>query len=199
MRLSPLEGRVMYDPIELGEAVVGGLPARKSLDRLILNIQPAERSDMRIAASILRSSAEWYRPFLHEKDMSQHDVDESWGDFEFNRRQFFIGCAEGKPVGVVSTQSAHDMIYIGYLYVFAHEVGKGYGQQLLNHARDQGWEQGKRGLVLIAHPQASWAIRAYQRFGFELIAKEREDVLSWRKGWMEPYYEEGFHLYQYLF
>ena len=163
-----------------------------------LDIQPAKRHEMVIAANILRSSADWYRPFLDEKDMAQHDVDESWGEIEFTRRQFYIGRDEGAPVGIVSTQPVGDMVYVGYIYVYDHQTGRGFGPQLLSHARGMAVEEGKRGMVLIAHPNATWATRAYVRFGFERIATTREQVLEWRGGWLKPYYEEGFELYQYL-
>src|SRR5680860_667473 len=119
-----------------------------------LDIQPAKRHEMVIAANILRSSAEWYRPFLDGKDMAQHEVDESWGEKEFSRRQFYIGREEKAPVGIVSTQSVGDMFYIGYIYVYDHQTGKGFGPQLLNHVRDVAWREGKGGMVLIAHPKA---------------------------------------------
>ena len=163
-----------------------------------LDIQPVERHEMVIAANIIRSSADWYRPFLEEKDMAQHDVDETWGEMEFDRRKFYIGRTEGAPVGIVSTQSVGDMVYVGYIYVYDHQTGKGFGPQLLNHARDLAVREGKRGMVLIAHPEATWATRAYVRFGFECIATTRDQVLEWRGGWLKPYYEEGFELYQHL-
>ncbi len=163
-----------------------------------LDIQPAQRHEMVIAANIIRSSADWYRPFLDEKDMGQHDVNETWGEMEFRRRKFYIGRDEGVPVGIVSTQWVGDMAYVGYIYVYDHQTGKGFGPQLLNHARNIATREGKRGLILIAHPKATWATRAYIRFGFERIATTREQVLEWRDGWLKPYYEEGFELYQYL-
>jgi GNAT superfamily N-acetyltransferase len=163
-----------------------------------LDIQPAKRHEMVIAANILRSSADWYRPFLDEKDMAQHDVDETWGELEFARRKFYIGRNEGAPVGIVSSQSVGDMAYIGYIYVYDHQTGRGFGPQLLSYVRDKAASEGKRGLVLIAHPEATWATRAYVRFGFERLATTREQVLDWNAGWLKPYYEEGFELYQYL-
>ncbi|MCA9498956.1 MAG: GNAT family N-acetyltransferase [Nitrospira sp.] len=188
---------MMQNQTEIGERL-----HRRSGRRIIhrdLDIQPAKRHEMVIAANILRSSADWYRPFLHEKDMGQHEVDESWGEREFARRQFYIGREKNAPVGIVSTQSVGDMFYIGYIYVYDHQTGKGFGPQLLNHVRDVAWREGKRGMVLIAHPKAYWATRSYRRFGFECIATTRDQVLEWRGGWLKPYYEEGFELYQYLF
>ncbi len=178
-------------------------PVRQENERILtfsrqLDIQPAKRHEMVIAANIIRSSAEWYRPFLDEKDMAQHNVDESWGETEFQRRQFYIGRDEAAPVGIVSTQSVGDMAYIGYIYVYDHQTGRGFGPQLLDFARDLTEREGKRGMVLIAHPNATWATCAYLRFGFERIATTREQVLKWSSGWLKPYYEEGFELYQYL-
>jgi len=192
-----LKGSMMQNQTEIEERLYrrnGKRPTQRCLD-----IQPAKRHEMVIAANILRSSAEWYRPFLDEKDMAQHEVDESWGEKEYSRRQFYIGREENAPVGIVSTQSVGDMLYIGYIYVYDHQTGKGFGPQLLSHAREIAWQEGKCGMVLIAHPKAYWATRSYRRFGFECIATTRDQVLEWRGGWLKPYYEEGFELYQYLF
>lgn len=124
----------MQNQTEIGERL-----HRRNGRRIIhrgLDIQPTKCHEMVIAANILRSSADWYRPFLHEKDMAQHEVDESWGKREFARRQFYIGREEHAPVGIVSTQAIGDMFYIGYVYVYDHQTGKGFGSQLLNHVRD---------------------------------------------------------------
>jgi len=188
----------MRDSLEIIEERQGVRVVNAKVSSQRLDIQPAQRHEMVIAANILRSSADWYRPFLEAKDMAQHDVDESWGDLEFNRRKFYIGRSEGAPVGIVSTQSVGDMIYVGYIYVYDHQTGQGFGPQLLSHARNMAVHEGKQGLVLIAHPKATWATRAYLRFGFDCIATTREQVLEWRGGWLKPYYEEGFELYQYL-
>jgi hypothetical protein len=54
-------------------------------------------------------------------------------------------------------------------------------------------------MILIAHPEAKWAKKAYLKYGFEIIASDRQDVLEWEGGVMKPYYEEGFELYRYEF
>ena len=50
---------------------------------------------------------------------------------------------------------------------------------------------------MIAHPEATWATRAYLKFGFKLHAARREDVLAWNEGALQDYYEEGFQLFVY--
>lgn len=152
---------------------------------------------MSIAADILRSTADWYRPFLEPEDMAEHEVGPEWIGQNFERRDFFLGWSGDEPVGVLSTQEAGDYLYLGYVYVYEHQTGHGYGPQLLDYAARRARMKGKKGLVLIAHPEAGWATKAYRRFGFERIAAEREEVLDWQQGWLAPYYEEGFELYRY--
>lgn len=163
-----------------------------------LIIQRAKREDMKAIAKIVSSSAEWYRPIVDEKDMAEHDVDEKWQEINFKRREFWVGkSSERETVGTVSLQYFGECAYLGYVYLHADHTGKGYGKTLLEHARERAKEQGMDQMVLIAHPQAKWATKAYERFGFQRIAKQKEDVLSWNKGVLKPYYEEGFHLYAY--
>ena len=39
-----------------------------------LSIEPADRDDMDMIADFIRSTADWYRPFLDEKDMAEHEA-----------------------------------------------------------------------------------------------------------------------------
>lgn len=152
---------------------------------------------MKRVAQIIRSSADWYEPFVEPEDMSEHDVDEAWGRENFEKRDFFVGELEDTLVATVTLQDAGDYNYLGYVYLHADHTGKGLGKRLLHFARAESRRRSKQGMVLIAHPEATWATRAYERYGFECIATAREDVLAWNDGWLEPYYEEGFHLYRY--
>ena len=54
-------------------------------------------------------------------------------------------------------------------------------------------------MILIAHPEATWARKAYLKYGFEIIESAREKILAWEGGCLKPYYEEGFELYRYEF
>lgn len=162
-----------------------------------LNIQRAQRSDMKSIAQIVKSSAEWYRPFVDEKDMAEHDVDQSWQEKNYQKREFWLGTnSKGESIGTVSLQYFGDTAYLGYVYLHADHTGKGYGKILLNHAKKTAKEKGIKKLILIAHPEAKWAVKAYIRYGFEVIAQKKQDVLAFKDGLLKPYYEEGFHLYR---
>ena len=157
----------------------------------------ATRSDMEVVADILRSTAEWYEDLCDPDDLDQHDVPDTWVEENYQRREFYVAKLDGEIVGTVSLQDAGDVLYLGYVYLHADHVGNGYGKRLLQFAQRMAEDRDKAGMVLIAHPEAKWAIKAYERFGFDVVAEERDDVLDWNGGWLTPYYEEGFHLLRY--
>lgn len=163
-----------------------------------LNIRRCALDEMPIVAKLISSSADWYREFVHEKDMNEHEVGEAWIQKNFWKRKFFLGRnQEGQAVGFHSHQTFGDVAYLGYIYLDVDQVGKGYGKRLIDHAKKVSEDMNLDAMVLLAHPEAKWATKAYMKYGFKKIAEERENVLSWNKGALKDYYEEGFHLYQY--
>lgn len=162
-----------------------------------LRIRPALLGDMDTIANFLRSTADWYRAFVDEADMVEHDVPEEWKEQNFNRRDFFVGELEEGAVGTVSLQYFGDFAYIGYVYLDAHYVGQGFGQELLDFATGIASRKNKKGVALIAHPKATWATKAYLKYGFELELEQRDEVLAWNNGALKDFYEEGFQLFVY--
>jgi GNAT superfamily N-acetyltransferase len=162
-----------------------------------LRIRPAAWEDMETVADFLRSTADWYRPFLEEADMVEHDVPAEWKAENYERRDFYLGVLDETPVGTVSLQYFGDFAYVGYVYLDADFVGNGYGRRLLDFAAREAARRGMQGVALIAHPQATWATRAYLKFGFRKLASSKDQVLAWNDGALQSYYEEGFELYVY--
>ncbi|MCB0414888.1 MAG: GNAT family N-acetyltransferase [Bdellovibrionales bacterium] len=164
----------------------------------MLKIEKASREDMKQVAKIIRSSAEWYKPFVHPEDLTHHYVDDKWIKENFVKRNFYIAKKSDKEVGTISTQFFGATAYLGYIYLDINHVGHGYGRSLIDHAKKLCLKmEDVKSMVLIAHPRAQWAIRAYEKYGFKKIMTNREEILSFNNGFMKPYYEEGFHLYQY--
>lgn len=162
-----------------------------------LHLRPTVRPDLRTVVEILQSTVDWYAPFVTPEDLdSQHDVDMAWALENFEKRDFYSAVIDGEVVGVLTVQEAHDWLYLGYVYVHADHVGKRIGRRLLDHAAEQARRRGKRGMVLLAHPEATWAVRAYQKYGFQQIAESDGQVLAWNQGWLRPYHEEGFRLWR---
>lgn len=163
-----------------------------------IQFRPAARSEMSIAARMIRSSADMYAEFVSEDDLSEHYVDESWEEENFLKRDFYLGYnEEGKAVGTISLQYFEGYTYVGYLYLDTRFTGRGYGKEFLNFACKQAKKHGRKGLCLIAHPEADWAVKAYERYGFFCKETEQDKVLAWNNGVMQDYFEEGFHLYLY--
>ena len=163
-----------------------------------LIITHASEADMHLAIEAVRSSAHWYEPLVDETDMGEHHVDAAWARRNFQEREFYIGrTLSGVPVGILSLQDTGEYLYIGYLYLFTEHVGQGYGKRFLQYAEVEARLRDKKGLVLLSHPEADWACKAYEKYGFHRIAEGRDEVLAWNRGWLASYYEEGFDLYAY--
>jgi len=164
-----------------------------------LQIQPAEFGDMLKIADMISSTADWYREIVEEKDMAEHDVGLDWAKRNYELREFYVGRSDGQAVGTISLQFFGKWAYLGYVYLDVNHVGKGFGKQLLDFAKETAKKRGMEGMVLIAHPKAQWATKAYRKYGFDVVSKDRERVLTWNGGVLKPHYEEGFELYRYAF
>ncbi|MGE0433501.1 MAG: N-acetyltransferase family protein [Planctomycetota bacterium] len=164
-----------------------------------VTIRRARPDDMMTVAGMVRSSAEWYRAIVDEKDMVEHEVGLEWARINFRRRTFFVGELDGEPFGTISMQTFGSWCYVGYVYLDVAFVGRGLGRVLLDYVADRARQMQLDGLSLIAHPRAEWATRAYLKFGFEKVASAPDEVLAWQDGVLGPYYEQDFELYLYDF
>jgi len=162
-----------------------------------VRLRPTIEPDLPAVVEILRSTADWYEPFLDPEDLeAQHAVDLQWAQENFGKREFWSAIIDGEVVGVLTIQDTGDHLYLGYVYVHEDHVGKRIGRRLLDHAAAQVHARGKEGMVLIAHPEAKWAVKAYRKYGFECIGHDEDEVLRWNDGWLSDYYEGGFQLWQ---
>lgn len=161
-----------------------------------LEIKRADRDDMTIVQSMIRSSADWYKEIVDRKDLNQHYVDDAWAEKNFAKREFFIGYSSNEPFGTLSFQKLRNQVaYLGYIYLDLKFVGKGLGSKLMEFAMQRAKREQLKEVALIAHPKAHWAVRAYEKFGFRKVTAVKEKVLAWNDGALAPYYEEGFALY----
>lgn len=160
-----------------------------------ITIKRAKWPDMRHVIRIIRSSASWYKSFINERDIGEHLVDIQWAHRNFFKREFYVGYKGNEPVGILSFQEFKKFAYLGYIYLDIDFVGMGFGQKFMQFARNRAMCLGLEGMALLAHPNAVWATKAYKKFGFELVGKNKSEVLTWNQGILKSYYEEGFQLY----
>jgi N-acetylglutamate synthase-like GNAT family acetyltransferase len=114
----------------------------------------------------------WTEPYM-SKEKLQHEIDDGvvfWGYEE-----------AGTLVGVMGLQQVQDVTLIRHAYVRAGNQKKGIGAHLLGHLREMA-----SGPVLIGTwADAAWAIRFYERHGFEMVGAEEKNRLL-RKYWSIP-------------
>lgn len=115
--------------------------------------------------------------FLHDPYMSKeelrHEVDNGvvfWGHEE-----------NGELLGVMGIQELHDVTLIRHAYVRSSAQGRGIGSKLLSHLG----KLAKQPLLIGTWADASWAIRFYQRHGFQLLSHEQKETML-PKYWKIP-------------
>jgi N-acetylglutamate synthase-like GNAT family acetyltransferase len=109
-------------------------------------------------------------PYMSRKAL-QHEIDEGivfWG-YEEN----------GTLIGVMGIQPVQDVILIRHAYVRTSHQQRGIGAQLLAHLR----EMAKAPVLIGTWADAVWAIRFYEKHGFQIVpAREKDRLLKqyWR-------------------
>ncbi|WP_108649394.1 GNAT family N-acetyltransferase [Dongshaea marina] len=130
--------------------------------------------------------------------MQEHDVGADWITKNFERRDFYLATdTDDNEVGFFSIQHFGKLSYLGYVYLDVKYVGRGFGHELLKFARSKALELGQQSMILLCHPKADWALKAYAKFGFRKILEQSDAITRYRDGILKEYYEEGFHLFEY--
>jgi GNAT superfamily N-acetyltransferase len=124
--------------------------------------------------AIVNTAAEAYRGVIpadcwHEPYMPRDELDRA-----IAAGAVFWGCEEnGKLAGVMGIQPVQDVDLIRHAYVWPGSQRRGIGSALLEHLRQLSPRQVLVGTWEAAH----WAIRFYQRHGFELVSPARKAAL----------------------
>ena len=143
----------------------------------------ATREDERTAIlAIVNTAAEAYRGVIpddrwHEPYMPADELDE-----EIAAGVRFSGYeADGELIGVMGTQEVDDVTLIRHAYVAPGSQRRGVGGALL----EQLVAATERPILVGTWAAADWAIRFYERHGFELVGPERTAELL-RTYWSIP-------------
>jgi GNAT superfamily N-acetyltransferase len=92
--------------------------------------------------------------------------------------EFWGQDVDGVLAGVMGLQQVRDVELIRHAYVRPANQGSGIGGKLLDHFR----RAAKRPMLVGTWADATWAIRFYERHGFELVPREETSALL-RKYW----------------
>lgn len=129
--------------------------------------------------AIVNAAAEAYRGAIpddcwHEPYMAREELDR-----EIEAGVDFWGYEEdGELLGVMGIQPVKDVHLIRHAYVLPGTQGKGIGTRLLAHLETTA----DRPILIGTWKDAVWAIRFYERHGYELVPEEKREALL-RKYW----------------
>jgi GNAT superfamily N-acetyltransferase len=116
----------------------------------------------------------WTEPYMSRQEL-QHEIDEGvvfWG---------YEDEETGELTGVMGLQQVRDVTLIRHAYVRTGSQKRGIGTHLLSHLRDLA-----KGPVLIGTwADAAWAIRFYEKHGFQMVDEQQKDRLL-KQYWTVP-------------
>jgi GNAT superfamily N-acetyltransferase len=147
-------------------------------------IRACRDDDRPAILAIVNAAAQAYRGVIppdrwHEPYMPAAEL-----DAEIAAGVAFSGYEDdGELLGIMGIQPVRDVDLIRHAYTAPGRQGRGIGGALLSHllaGRD-----GDRPLLVGTWTAAGWAIRFYERYGFEAVSVERKTELL-REYWTIP-------------
>lgn len=138
------------------------------------NIRPCRDGDRDAICAIVNAAAVAYRGVIpadrwHEPYMPRSEL-----DAEIAAGVAFWGYEEdGTLLGVMGLQPVRDVDLIRHAYVVPDRQGRGVGGALLEQIRSMS----SRRILVGTWVAAEWAVRFYERHGFELVTPARKTEL----------------------
>jgi len=146
-------------------------------------IRPCRDDERPAILEIVNAAAERYRGVIpadrwHEPYMPAEEL-----DAEIAAGVTFSGYEEdGELVGVMGIQPVHDVVLIRHAYVGPARQGSGIGGALLQHLTRSTTQP----ILIGTWAAAEWAIRFYERHGFELVTPDERKAELLRTYWTIP-------------
>ena len=137
-------------------------------------IRRCDDADRPAILAIVNAAAEAYRGVIPEDRWHEPYMDAAELDREIAAGVAFWGYEEdGELIGVMGIQPVGDVDLIRHAYVRPGRQRGGIGGALLAHLR----AEASRPMLVGTWATAEWAIRFYERHGFELVSPERKAEL----------------------
>ncbi|HEX6652425.1 MAG TPA: GNAT family N-acetyltransferase, partial [Thermoleophilaceae bacterium] len=135
-----------------------------------MSIRPCRDDEREAIFAIVNAAAEVYRGVIPEDRWQEPYMPGEELDSEIAAGVEFWGYEEdGTLVGVMGVQPVRDVTLIRHAYVMPESQGRGIGGALLEHLL----AHGTRPILVGTWAAAEWAIRFYERHGFEYVGPER--------------------------
>jgi GNAT superfamily N-acetyltransferase len=140
----------------------------------VSSVRPCRDDERGAILAIVNEAAEAYRGVIppdrwHEPYMPAEELDD-----EIAAGVAFWGYeADGALLGIMGIQPVDDVDLIRHAYVTPGSQRRGVGGALLEHLT----RSATRTLLVGTWATADWAIRFYERHGFELVSPQRKSEL----------------------
>jgi GNAT superfamily N-acetyltransferase len=140
----------------------------------VTGIRPCRDDERAAILAIVNAAAEVYRGVIPDDRWHEPYMDARELDHEIADGVVFWGYeTDGELVGVMGIQPVGDVDLIRHAYVLPGRQRGGVGAALLLHLRSLS----ARPMLVGTWASAEWAIRFYERNGFELVSPERKTEL----------------------
>jgi GNAT superfamily N-acetyltransferase len=145
-------------------------------------IRRCDEHDFEVIWAIINDGARAYRGIIPEDRWTEPYMSTEKLQHEMDDGVVFWGYEEaGTLTGVMGIQPVRDVTLIRHAYVRTSSQKRGVGGHLLSHLLELA-----TGPVLIGTwADAVWAIRFYERYGFQLVGPRENDRLL-RQYWAIP-------------
>jgi len=142
-------------------------------------IRRCDDRDFEMIWNIINDGAQAYKGVIPEDCWTEPYMSRDHLHYEIASGVEFWGYEESNTLqGVMGVQAIQDVTLIRHAYVRTGFQKRGIGAQLLTHLR-----QTANGPVLIGTwADAVWAIRFYERHGFQLVTPDQKNLLL-RRYW----------------
>ena len=145
-------------------------------------IRRCDDHDIALIFSIINDGALAYKGVIPEDRWTEPYMPMDELQHEINQGVVFWGYEdEGTLQGVMGIQQVQDVTLIRHAYVRTGNQRRGIGAQLLSHLR----KLANSPLLIGTWEDAIWAIRFYERCGFEIVSPQKKNRLL-RQYWQIP-------------
>lgn len=137
-------------------------------------IRLCTKDDFEKVNAIINDAAEAYRGVIPPDRFKEPYMPKDELQHEINQGVVFWGYEEdGELAGVMGIQHIKDVTLIRHAYVRTANRNQGIGGQLLAYLR----QQTTRPILIGTWADAIWAIRFYEKHGFQLVTPEEKKRL----------------------
>ena len=145
-------------------------------------IRRCDDRDFELIWTIINDGAEAYRGTIPADRWTEPYMSREKLQCEIDEGVVFWGYEEaGVLVGVMGLQQVQDVTLIRHAYVRTSSQKRGIGGHLLSHLRDLA----SRPILIGTWAAAEWAIRFYERHGFQMVSPQEKGRLL-KRYWTIP-------------